>query len=158
MWLLLSASTSSGDSLVLKVQFSVLCTLNADPLEVVGHKHLYIITSGSIYMCTLYHSFKRNTALLPLLLALYVWVVQQNLVWTSFFDRFSCLWWCLFPYAVLLLCFLTSPEVRRSLSSMKSFNFSHYSCYIQYKVWRHRYTVLSVFLLTLFAINGMHVY
>ena len=45
----------------------------------------------------------------------------------------------------------------RSLSSMKSFNFSlHYSCYIQYKLWR--LTVLSVFLLTVFAINGMHVY
>ena len=64
-----------------------------------------------------------------------------------------------FPYAVLLLCFWTSPKVRRSLSSMKSFKFGlHYSCYIQYKVWRHRYTVLSVFLLTLFAINCMHVY
>ena len=47
----------------------------------------------------------------------------------------------------------------RSLSSMKSFNFSlHYSCYIQYKLWRLRYTVLSVFLLTVFAMNGMHIY
>ena len=47
----------------------------------------------------------------------------------------------------------------RSLSSMKSFYFSlHYSCYIQYKLWILRYTVLSVFLLTVFAMNGMHIY
>ena len=43
----------------------------------VSHKHLYITTSESMYMGTLY---KFNTALLPLLLALHVWVVQQNLV------------------------------------------------------------------------------
>ena len=41
---------------------------------------------------------------------------------------------------------------------MKSFEFGlQYSCYIQYKVWGLRYTVLSVFLLTVFAINGMHI-
>ena len=89
----------------------------------VTHKHqiLYISMSESMYMCTLYHSFKFNTALLPLLWTLHVWVVQQNLVWTGFLadfhvcdcdDIFSCT-------TVSLLYIWTSPEVRRSLSSTK---------------------------------------
>ena len=53
-----------------------------------SHKHLYIdiSTSESMYIDTLYlYSFKFNTALLPPLLAMHVWVVQQNLVWTLVF-------------------------------------------------------------------------
>ena len=56
---------------------------------------LYISTSESrLYLL--------NTALLPPLLAVHVWLV---------FGTYSCLWWCLFSYTVSLLCIWTSSEV-----------------------------------------------
>ena len=121
-------------------------TVNAGPLEVgvprVCMLATSICTSVQVKVCTLYHSFKCNTALLPLLSALHVWVVQQNLVFWHIFMSVM----VFVMYTVSLLCIWTSPDVRRPLSSMKSFDFSlHYSCYIHYIVWRLRYTVLSVY-------------
>ena len=66
------------------IESSVVCTLHTEhrssgPKSMcVSHEHLCISTSESVYMGTLYYSFKFNTAFLSLLLALHVWVVQQN--------------------------------------------------------------------------------